>query len=212
MFSGLHNGKAREPLQRATQAAPRAGMWRNADLELQHYVWRQRAAWRAWPRSALRVTLGGEISVYRAYGDIVPTGIDNAGKRVYLAEAGPVPHNPEDGKILSLGWHSDREITAGCRLCVDVKHGRDGELFGLAQGVFGGGDPGSPASPNTGELLRIHRDGSISTIATELNQPTSMQLIGGTAYIVSLAGEIWTVDHVERWHHDWWHHHQEHHR
>ncbi|MEZ4412782.1 MAG: ScyD/ScyE family protein [Gemmatimonadales bacterium] len=148
----------------------------------------------------LRVTRRGDISVYRSFGDIVPTGIENEGRVVYMAEAGPVPHDPADGKIVALGhrWGGDvREVAVGCRLCVDVKRGRGGALFGLAQGVFGGGDPGAPALPNTGKLLRVNRDGSLSTVAEALNIPTSMEFIGNTAYIISLAGEIWTIDNVE---------------
>ncbi len=149
----------------------------------------------------LRVTRRGEISVYRSFdNDVVPTGIENAGSDVYMAMAGPAPHIPEDGKIVALSHRSRsgvREIVSGCRLCVDVKRGRGGELFGLAQGIFGGGDPGAPASPNTGALLRVNRDGSLSTLAEELNQPTSMEFIGDTAYIISLAGEIWTIDDVQ---------------
>jgi hypothetical protein len=34
------------------------------------------------------------------FGDIVPTGLAVRQKTVYLAEAGPVPHLPENGKIV----------------------------------------------------------------------------------------------------------------
>lgn len=153
----------------------------------------------------LRVTRRGEISIVRSFGNVVPTGIDISGNHVLMAEAGPVPHSLADGKIVTFGrWSSGAiEIATGCQLCVDVERGREGVLFGLAQGVFGGGDPGAPAKANTGSLLRVDRDGSVSTIADGLNQPTSMELIGDTAYIISLAGEIWTIDNVQGRSKDW---------
>ena len=37
-----------------------------------------------------------------AFGNIVPTGLETRGNTVYMAEAGPVPHDPEDGKVVSF--------------------------------------------------------------------------------------------------------------
>jgi hypothetical protein len=34
----------------------------------------------------------------------------------------------------------------------------------------------------------------MTPIATSLNLPSSVELIGDTAYVVALTGEIWTVD------------------
>jgi hypothetical protein len=50
----------------------------------------------------LRVTRDGQITVLRAFGNIVPTGLEVRGRTIYMAEAGPVPHLPEAGK----GWRS----------------------------------------------------------------------------------------------------------
>src|SRR6266550_3852171 len=41
-----------------------------------------------------RVTLDGEVSVFIAFDDIVPTGLAVSGDTVFMAEAGPVPHLP----------------------------------------------------------------------------------------------------------------------
>ena len=51
----------------------------------------------------LRVGRDGSISEFRAFGDIVPTGLALRGHRVYMAEAGPIPHLPANGKIVSFG-------------------------------------------------------------------------------------------------------------
>src|SRR5262249_41627262 len=50
-----------------------------------------------------RVTRGGEVSELIAFGDIVPTGLAVRGETIYMAEAGPVPHLPENGKVVSFG-------------------------------------------------------------------------------------------------------------
>ena len=81
----------------------------------------------------LRVTLDGGITEVIAFDNIVPTGIDLRPDKVYLAQAGPVPHLPEDGKVVSFTppaavksrsprerpssstWSSDRR--AGCMPC-----------------------------------------------------------------------------------------------
>ena len=44
--------------------------------------------------------------------------------------------------------------------------------------------------------MRVTHDGTFAVIAEGLNQPTSLEFIGTTAYIVTLGGEIWTVGHV----------------
>jgi hypothetical protein len=44
--------------------------------------------------------------------------------------------------------------------------------------------------------MRVHADGGMTTVAAELNLPTSFQVIGSTAYVVTLTGEVWTIDNV----------------
>jgi hypothetical protein len=147
----------------------------------------------------LQVGLDGSVSAFRSFGDIVPTGLARHGKTVHMAEAGPVPHLPENGKVVSFDARSPAvdEVAAGGRLLVDVEPAAAGSLFGLAEGHFTPGhDPGSPAEPNTGQLVELDGHGAFTSIAEGLNRPTSLELIGDTAYVVTLGGEIWTIDHV----------------
>ena len=147
----------------------------------------------------LSVTLDGAISQVIAFDNIVPTGLQIRGNTAYMAEAGPSPHLPEDGKIVSFqpGSNSVTQVASGGRLLVDVEFGPRHDLFALAQGEFPAGDPpGSPANPNTGELLRVDGQGGFDVVAEGLNQPTSLEFIGKTAYIVTLGGEIWKIDDV----------------
>ena len=67
----------------------------------------------------------------------------------------------------------------------------------LAAGVWSPGYPeGSHALPNTGQLLRVNDDGTFTVVAPGLYQPTSLDLIGNTAYAVTHTGEIWKVDNA----------------
>lgn len=146
----------------------------------------------------LQVTREGQVSVFRAFGNIVPTGLDVAGNTVYMAEAGPVPHEPQTGRVVSFGAASAPAtvVASGARLLVDVEFGRDLKLFALSQGVWNEAEAGSPARPDTGSLVRANADGSFTVIAAPLDRPTSLEVIGDTAYITTLGGEVWTVGNI----------------
>lgn len=149
----------------------------------------------------LRVTRDGDVSELIAFDNIVPTGLALLGSIVLMSEAGPVPHLPENGKIVVFGprSHTAIEVASGARLLVDVEFGRGLTLYALSQGDFVLGHPeGSPAEPNTGSLVRANWDGSFTVITEGLNRPTSLEFIGDTAYVVTLGGEIWVIDHVSR--------------
>src|SRR5215218_4182535 len=83
----------------------------------------------------LRVTRDGEVTEFIAFDNIVPTGLAVSGNTVYMAEAGPVPHQPEDGKVVSFGPKSPTptEVASGASLLVDVEFDRGRTLYALAQ-------------------------------------------------------------------------------
>jgi hypothetical protein len=147
----------------------------------------------------MRVTLNGQVSELIAFGNIVPTGIAISGNTIYMAEAGPVPHLPENGKVVTFGPNSSSatEMASGARLLVDVEFGRGRTLYGLSQGFFLPGNPeGSPAEPDTGALVEVNSDGTFTTLFEPLDRPTSLEVIGNTAYVVTIDGEIWKIDNV----------------
>ena len=115
-----------------------------------------------------------------------------------MAEAGPVPHLPEDGKVVAFRPKSTsvREVASGSPLLVDVEFGRGHRLYALSQGVGSGGPEGAPALPSTGALVKVNRDGTFTVVIDRLNQPTSLEFIGKTAYVVTLGGEIWKINDV----------------
>ena len=147
----------------------------------------------------LHVTRTGEVSEWVAFGNIVPTGLAISGNNVFMAEAGPVPHDPQDGKIVTIDAKSlaVTEVGAGAPLIVDVEFGRGRRLYGLSQGEFQAGNPaGAPALPNTGSLVVLNPDGTFDTLVTGLDRPTSMEFIGNTAYVVTLTGQVWEIENV----------------
>jgi sugar lactone lactonase YvrE len=142
----------------------------------------------------LHVTLDGEIDEVLTLGNDVPTGMETAGRHVLLALAGPVPHLPDDGRLVAFDPRHgvEYELVSGARLMVDVER-RGWSVYVLSQGFFTPGNPeGSPADPDTGVLYRVTHHG-LRTVADGLDRPTSMELIGRTAYVVSIDGEIWRV-------------------
>jgi hypothetical protein len=149
----------------------------------------------------LSVSLEGEITQLLIFGDVVPTGLAISGNTVYFGQAGPVPHLPQNGKVVAFDAHSlaTTQVAAGAPLIVDVEFGLGRTLYALSQGDFpSDGLPGSPALPETGALVEVNASGTFTVIMDGLDQPTSVEFIGNTAYVVTLGGEIWRIDDVSR--------------
>lgn len=146
----------------------------------------------------LWVSLSGEISEFRTFGNIVPTGMDVSGMTVYLAQTGPAPHSPADGKVVSFGPGSEAVYTeaSGAPLLLDVEFGRGRSLFALSQGEWNGQFPGSPAIPFDGALWEVNVDGSLRLVADNINLPTSVEIIQNDAYVVTLTGDIWRIENI----------------
>jgi hypothetical protein len=150
----------------------------------------------------LRVGADGSVAEFLALDNVVPTGLERHGRTIFVAEAGPVPHEAATGRVISVDASSATVtgvVATGGPLLVDVERGRGGSLYALSQGTFpAGGDPGSPALPDTGSLLQATHAGSFRTVATGLDRPTSLELDGSTAWVVGLAGDVSTVQIARR--------------
>ena len=148
----------------------------------------------------LWVTREGEITELIAFGNVAPTGLAVSGNSIYVAQAGPIPHLPQDGRVVVFGPKSTTatEVAAGARLAVDVEFGSGRTLFALSQGFWAGPFEGTPAQPDTGALMRVNGDGTFTTVVGGLDRPTSVEIIKNTAYVVTLAGEIWKIVGVSR--------------
>jgi len=146
-----------------------------------------------------RVTLDGHVSQLLQLPNIVPTGLAVREHTLLLAAAGPVPHLPRDGHVVAFTLPAPTPpgtvLAAGARLVVDVEPGCEHQVFALSQGRFTPGQPpGSPADPGTGSLLRVNRSGGFDVVTRGLDRPTSLEVVGNTAYVVTLAGEVLRID------------------
>ncbi len=146
----------------------------------------------------LRVTLDGEVTELIAFGNVVPTGLAIWDNSIYVAQAGPIPHETEDGKVVMFRPKSTTatEVAAGVRMAIDVEFGRERTLFALSQGFWDGPFEGAPAQPNTGALMRVRKNGTLKTIVDELDRPTSLEIIKNTAYVVTIGGEVWKINNI----------------
>jgi sugar lactone lactonase YvrE len=147
----------------------------------------------------LRVSRHGEIRELAAFGNVVPTGLEVHRRTILMGEAGPIPHLPETGRLIRFTPRSPAtELASGASLVVDVELGRCRQLYALSQGDWTLAptpeNEGKPAAPNTGRLLRVKRNGSFASVVDNLDRPTSLELVGDTAFVVTLTGKVLRID------------------
>ena len=95
-----------------------------------------------------------------------------------------MPYKPEDGKVMVLCNNGrPRVVASGYSVMVDVAVGPDDQLYAISQGDQPDPpvQPADPAKPNTGRLLRVNRNGTLTVLVDQLNRPTSVPFIGDTA-------------------------------
>ena len=79
------------------------------------------------------------------------------------------------------------------------RRARRSGIYALSQGQWDGVAEGSPATPGTGQLVKV--DGAAAVPVVDgagdemvLDRPTSLEIVGDTAYVVSLAGTVVEID------------------
>ena len=146
----------------------------------------------------LFVTLAGGVSIVRQFGNVVPAGIDAVGGEVLIARSGAISGSAGAFRAIGdIATLDGEEVAAGISMAVDVQAGPGNSLYALSQGEWdanlGPDAAGAPALPGTGRLLRVDGDGSSVSLVDGIDLPTSLHFIGGTAYVVTLAGDVWKV-------------------
>ncbi len=152
----------------------------------------------------LRVGRHGSIREFATFGNVVPTGLEATGRRgaaVFVTQMGPIPHRPEDGKVVAVrAGREPFELARGASMLIDVEHGPRGRLYGVSQGQWDGVGEGSRAEPDTGRLVVVGRHGDLTPVVGDrgqelvLDRPTSLEFVGKTAYVLSVTGDVYRVD------------------
>ena len=148
----------------------------------------------------LLVDRDGSVQEFATFGNVVPTGLETTAGDVLVTQMGPIPHVPEDGKVVALRAGSEpRGVASGASMLIDVERGA-GRLYAVSQGQWDGVGEGSRALPNTGGLLVIGRDGELTPVLDSegdelvLDRPTSVEFLGTTGYVVSVTGDVYRVE------------------
>jgi hypothetical protein len=149
----------------------------------------------------LQVSQNGSIEEVATFENVVPTGLETVDDDVYITQLGPIPHNPEDGKVIALGPNSEaREVASGASMLIDVEHGPDDQLYAVSQGQWDGVGEGSRADSDTGRLLVVGPNGDLTPVVDGdgdelmLDRPTSVEFDESTGYVVSVTGMVYRVD------------------
>jgi hypothetical protein len=143
----------------------------------------------------------GSIHEFATFGNVVPTGLETTAGHVFVTQLGPIPHHPEDGKVIAVrAGREPREVASGASMLIDVERGPRGRLYGLSQGQWDGVGEGSRAEPDTGRLVIVGRHGDLTPVVDGrgqelvLDRPTSVEFVGTTAYVVSVTGVVYRVE------------------
>ena len=83
-----------------------------------------------------RVTLDGTVTQMIQFEDVVPTGLAVSGNTIYMAETGPVPHLPQNGKIVSFEPGSSSATPVACRRSTRSRR-RDGPRTDAVRALTG---------------------------------------------------------------------------
>ena len=143
----------------------------------------------------------GEVRELLALDNVVPTGLAAAGRTLFMGLAGRGPPSPRGRQ-----GRRDRAARRGgdrVRSAAGRRRGArpDRRLYALSQGIWRPpGNPGSPASADTGSLTRVDH-GRLTPVAGPLDRPTSVAFSRRSAFVVTLTGKVMRIDGIghRRW-------------
>ena len=129
-------------------------------------------------------------------------GSRGVGKRVLFTESGRFPTTRRTGRSSSLipGPERPESWPAG-RAWSSTSSGARGEDLCALPGPVGRRRGGFAGAPNR-TAVTVQRDGSLRPVVDRsgaelvLDRPTSLEIVGDTAYVVSLAGNVVRIDNL----------------
>ena len=140
----------------------------------------------------IRVTLNGQVTrvvdISASQGHIVPTAVAyRAGvDAFFVGNLGRLPAAPGSAKVLRIGRDgSVAEWAIGMMTIVGLVFDSHGALYVLENTIS---DEPSRPRPNAGQIVRLHDDSSIETVASGLMLPTAMTIGPDGALYVSTFG------------------------
>ena len=143
----------------------------------------------------------GAIKEVATFDNVVPVGLETTAGQFFVALLGPVPHLPENGKILSVQkGGKPNALASGASMLIDVEQGPRDTLYALSQGEWDGVGEGSRAKPDTGRLFTVGTAGELTPVLAGsgrplvLDRPTSVEFVGNTAYVVSVTGDVYRIE------------------
>ena len=128
----------------------------------------------------IRVTLNGQVTrvvdISASQGHIVPTAVAyRAGvDAFFVGNLGRLPAAPGSAKVLRIGRDgSVAEWAIGMMTIVGLVFDSHGALYVLENTIS---DEPSRPRPNAGQIVRLHDDSSIETVASGLMLPTAIPI------------------------------------
>ncbi len=110
--------------------------------------------------------------------DPVPTGIERIGREYYVTLLGGCPYPAGAGRLVAIDEdRSERIVTDGLNMPIDVARGPDGTIWLLEFALFrpdASCFSGMGYQANSGRLSRVFADGSTELVLEGLNFPTSV--------------------------------------
>lgn len=143
-------------------------------------------------------TFQGTISQLAQFQNIVPTGTSRADNVLYVSQIGAFPHTPQDGRVwaVTLPEGEASLVAAGTPFIIDVEKGPSSRLYALSFGTQPTNPEGPPADPFSGKLLLVRDNGTFGILVANLTMPTSLDILGDTAFITTMTGDVWRVDNI----------------
>ncbi len=145
------------------------------------------------------VALDGEVTEVIAWGNTVPTGLAlGEDGTLYVAEIGPVPHTPEEGRIIAVDVEAGESevLASGISYLIGLAFGEDGTLYAVSMGDEPDENTMAPAVPFSGKLIRVEANGDLTVLVDGFMLTTSLDIADDTAFLVGLSGEVWKVEGV----------------